>query len=124
MLDREDNKDKSYDFKNEWEYKLKQHYKSAVVDKGLMLKFESFKLPRFVSEYIVSTFIDQHGLKDGLVKVEEFLSKHYPKPNSTDLLHYRIQTEGSISIIDNFKVSVHIERHGNERFTKSTFRLT
>jgi len=114
MLSYEETKDKIYDFKNEWENKLKQNYESAVVDKGLMLKFESFKLPRFVSEYIVSTFIDQHGLQDGLVKVEEFLSKHYPKPNSTDLLHYRIQTEGFISIIDNFKVSVHIERHGNE----------
>jgi len=114
MLSYEEPKDKVYNFKNEWEHKLKQNYESAVVDKGLMLKFESFKLPRFVSEYIVSTFIDQHGIKDGLVKVEEFLSKHYPKPNSTDLLHYRIQTEGSISIIDNFKVSVHIERHGNE----------
>jgi len=114
ILSYEETKDKVYDFKNEWEHKLKQNYESAVVDKGLMLKFESFKLPRFVSEYIVSTFIDQHGIKDGLVKVEEFLSKHYPKPNSTDLLHYRIQTEGSISIIDNFKVSVHIERHGNE----------
>jgi len=114
MLSYEEPKDKVYDFKNGWENKLKQNYESAVVDKGLMLKFESFKLPRFVSEYIVSTFINQHGIKDGLVKVEEFLSKHYPKPNSTDLLHYRIQTEGSISIIDNFKVSVHIERHGNE----------
>lgn len=114
MLSYEEPKDKVYNFKNEWEHKLKQNYESAVVDKGLMLKFESFKLPRFVSEYIVSTFIDQYGIKDGLVKVEEFLSKHYPKPNSTDLLHYRIQTEGSISIIDNFKVSVHIERHGNE----------
>lgn len=114
MLSSEDVKNKIYDFKNEWEHKLKQNYESAVVDKGLMLKFESFKLPRFVSEYIVSTFIDQHGIKEGLVKVEEFLSKHYPKPNSTDLLHFRIQTEGSISIIDNFKVSVHIEKHGNE----------
>lgn len=114
MLSYEETKDKAYDFKNDWEHKLKQNYESAVVDKGLMLKFESFKLPRFVSEYIVSNFIDQHGIKEGLVKVEEFLSKHYPKPNSTDLLHYRIQTEGSISIIDNFKVSVHIERHGNE----------
>lgn len=114
MLSYEEPKDKVYNFKNEWEHKLKQNYESAVVDKGLMLKFESFKLPRFVSEYIVSNFIDQHGIKEGLVKVEEFLSKHYPKPNSTDLLHYRIQTEGSISIIDNFKVSVHIERHGNE----------
>jgi len=105
---------KEYSFNNEWEYKLKQYYGSAVVDKELMLKFESFKLPRFVSEYIVSNFIEQHGLKDGIVKVEEFLSAYYPKPNSTDLLHYRIQQEGSINIIDNFKVSVHIERDGND----------
>ena len=114
MLDQAKVEDKVYDFKNEWEHKLKNYYTTAVVDKGLMLKFESFKLPRFVSEYIVSNFIDQYGLKDGLTKVDEFLSKHYPKPNSTDLLHYRIQIEGSISIIDNFKVSVHIERHGND----------
>ena len=101
-------------FKYEWERKLKLHFESAVVDKGLMLKFESFKLPRFVSEYVVSNFIEQNGLKDGIVKVEEFLSAYCPKPNSTDMLHYKIQMDGEINIIDNFKVSVHIERHGND----------
>lgn len=30
------------------------------------------------------------------------------------MLHYRIQQENEINIIDNFKVSVHIERHGND----------
>ena len=98
----------------DWERKLKEHYESAVVDKGLMLKFESFKLPRFVSEYVVSNFIEQHGLEDGILKVEEFLSTYCPKPNSTDMLHYKIQVEGEINIIDNFKVSVHIERDGND----------
>lgn len=101
-------------FKYEWERKLKLHYESAVVDKGLMLKFESFKLPRFVSEYVVSDFIEQNGLQDGIIKVEEFLSTYCPRPNSTDLLHYKIQTDGEINIIDNFKVSVHIEKHGSD----------
>ena len=101
-------------FKNEWEVKLQQHYGSASVDKGLMMRFETLKMPRFVSEYIASTFIDKYGMQEGLIKIEEFLSLHYPKPNSTDLLHYKIQTEGEIVIIDNFKVSVHIERHGND----------
>lgn len=110
----EKNDKKEYLFQNVWENKLKQYYGSAVVDKGLMLKFESFKLPRFVSEYIVSNFIEQHGEKEGILKVEEFLSTYYPKPNSTDMLHYRIQQENEINIIDNFKVSVHIERHGND----------
>lgn len=101
-------------FKYEWERKLKLHYESAVVDKGLMLNFESFKLPRFVSEYVVSNFIELNGLQDGIVKVEEFLSTYCPKPNSTDLLHYKILTDGEINIIDNFKVNVHIEKHGSD----------
>ena len=33
-----------------WEIKLKEYFENAVVDKELMQKFESFKLPRFVSE--------------------------------------------------------------------------
>jgi len=101
-------------FKYEWEKKLKLHYESAVVDKGLMLKFESFKLPRFVSEYVVSNFIEENGLEKGIIKVEEFLSAYCPKPNSTDMLHYKIQIDGEINIIDNFKVSVHIEKHGDD----------
>jgi ATP-dependent Lon protease len=109
-----DGESKIEKFKNEWELKLQQHYGSASVDKGLMMRFETLKMPRFVSEYIASTFIDKYGMKEGLIKIEEFLSLHYPKPNSTDLLHYKIQTEGEIVIIDNFKVSVHIEKHGND----------
>jgi len=99
---------------NEWEKKLKLYYKGAIVDKGLMLKFENFRLPRFVTEYFVSDYIEQYGLKNGLIKINTFLDKYYPKPNSTNLLHYKIQEEGSIKIIDNFKINVHIEKDGNE----------
>lgn len=97
-----------------WEIKLKKYFENAVVDKELMQKFESFKLPRFVSEYIVQQFIEEHGFENGVVKIEEFLNNHYPKSTATDFLHYRIQEEGEINIIDNFKVSVHIEKHGDD----------
>jgi ATP-dependent Lon protease len=97
-----------------WEVKLKHAFENAVVNKGLMQKFESFKLPRFVSEYIVQQFIDEYGFEVGVVKIEEFLNKHYPKNNSTDLLHYTIQKDGEVNIIDNFKISVHIEKHGDD----------
>lgn len=97
-----------------WEIKLKEYFENAVVDKELMQKFESFKLPRFVSEYIVQQFIEEHGFEKGVIKIEEFLNNHYPKSTATDFLHYKIQEEGEINIIDNFKVSVHIEKHGDD----------
>jgi len=97
-----------------WEIKLKNIFENAVVDKALMQKFESFKLPRFVSEYIVQQFIDEHGFEIGIIKIEEFLNKHYPRSTATDLLHYTIQQEGEINIIDNFKISVHIEKDGDD----------
>jgi len=99
---------------NSWEEKLKLYFQGAIIDKGLMLKFENFRLPRFVTEYLVADYIGRLGLRDGLIKMNDFLNKYYPKPNSTSLLHYKIQTEGSIKIIDNFKVNVHIEKHGDE----------
>lgn len=97
-----------------WEIKLKKYFENAVVDKELMQKFESFKLPRFVSEYIVQQFIEEHGFENGVIKIEEFLNAHYPKSTATDFLHYKIQEDGEINIIDNFKVSVHIEKHGDD----------
>ena len=57
-----------------WEIKLKEYFEYAVVDKELMQKFESFKLPRFVSEYIVQQFIEEHGFEKGVIKIEEFLN--------------------------------------------------
>ena len=71
-----------------WEIKLKKYFENAVVDKELMQKFESFKLPRFVSEYIVQQFIEEHGFEKGIIKIEEFLNNHYPKSTATDFLHY------------------------------------
>ena len=97
-----------------WEIKLKNLFENAVVDKALMQKFESFKLPRFVSEYIVQQFIDEHGFEVGVIKIEEFLNKHYPRSTATDFLHYTIQEDGEINIIDNFKISVNIEKHGDD----------
>jgi predicted ATP-dependent Lon-type protease len=90
----------------DWEVKFKSLFKNAVVDKALMQKFESFKLPRFVSEYIVQQFIDEHGFENGVIKIEEFLNKHYPKSTATDYLHYIIQEEGEINIIDNFNKTI------------------
>jgi ATP-dependent Lon protease len=98
----------------EWEQKLKSFFGNAVVDKGVMQNFDTFKLPRFVSEYLVSQYIDNHGIEKGIVLMEEFLESHYPKANSTDLMHYKIQQEGEINIIDNFKVNVHIEKYGDD----------
>ena len=69
----------------------KEYFENAVVDKELMQKFESFKLPRFVSEYIVQQFIEEHGFEKGIIKIEEFLNNHYPKSTATDFLHYKIQ---------------------------------
>lgn len=97
-----------------WEIKLKTFFGNAVVDKGLMQKFDSYKLPRFVSEYLISQYIDEYGLDKGIEVMDEFLAKHFPKPNSTNFMHYKIQQEGEINIIDNFKVSVHIEKYGND----------
>lgn len=97
----------------EWEEKFKRLFGNAVVNKRLMQQFENFKLPRFVSEYIVQMFIDEHGFELGVSKMEEFLNKHYPQATAIDYLHYTIQEKGEINIIDNFKVNIHIENHGN-----------
>lgn len=97
-----------------WESKLLEHFPDAVVDKGLMIKFDGLRLPRFVSEYLVMDYISRFGESEGLAQMEQFLEKHYPKPNSTDYYHYHLQQEGEISIVDNFKISVNVEKHGDD----------
>ncbi len=98
----------------QWESKLKQVFGNAVVDKGLMIKFDGLSLPRFVSEYLVSYYINKFGQREGMEQMEAFLDQYYPKPNSTGAYHYRLQQEGEIKIIDNFKVNVHVEKHGQD----------
>ena len=97
-----------------WESKLKQVFGNAVVDKGLMIKFDGLRLPRFVSEYLVADYIGRFGQREGMEQMEAFLDRYYPKPNSTDAYHYRLQQEGEVSIVDNFKVNVHVEKNGQD----------
>jgi ATP-dependent Lon protease len=97
-----------------WEAKLKSVFGNAVVDKGLMIKFDGLRLPRFVSEYLVADYIGRFGAREGVEQMDAFLDQYYPKPNLTDTYHYRLQQEGEINIVDNFKISVHVEKHGQD----------
>ncbi len=97
-----------------WENKVKSLFGNAVVDKGLMIKFDALRLPRFVSEYLVADYIGRFGPREGMEQMEAFLEKNFPRPNSTDAYHYRLQQEGEINIVDNFKISVHVEKNGRD----------
>jgi ATP-dependent Lon protease len=93
-----------------WNEKLKEVYAGAVVDKSLSLQQAVRRLPRFVSEWIVSKFCRDGVSEENLGKVDEFVRRHYPEKREKNRVLSDLMEEGRYTLIDEFRVETDVSR--------------
>ncbi len=86
--------------------RLSSVFKGLVVDKSLVHNQYVSRLPRFVSEYLVSKLCRRNDCR----RLVEFVRKYYPDPSSRDKYLHELMVKGSIKIIDELKVTVDVRR--------------
>lgn len=94
----------------DYESKIDSIFGSYVVDKTIAGAGPLKRLPRFVSEYLVSRYTDTSP--DSLTALQRYVHEHLPDAGQAGLLRHKLLTDGRVTLIDNMDASVDL-RSGN-----------
>jgi ATP-dependent Lon protease len=84
----------------------------AVVNKGLALRHEVARLPRFISEYLISKYCATYpDHEKAFSKLAEVVSENFPEPKDKDRIFYKLKRLGLVQLMDEFKISVDLKRN-------------
>ena len=100
-----------------FENKAKDYYGEVVINKGLMGKagFGARAIPVYVGEWIISQFMDGDELTgDGRTEIVNTISKYLPQKADKNMILNRLMEQEEVRILDDFRVSVNLERHTHD----------
>jgi len=86
--------------------KVRREFPNLTVNKSYSHKHETSKLPRFISEYLISKYSDRDGnlSEEGLQKIISFISEYYPEHKDKEYLKHQAMQLGSVKVLDEFSV--------------------
>jgi len=86
--------------------KVRRCFGEYAVDKRLAYDLELAKLPRYVSEFLISEFMSGgEGWED---RLRRFVREHYYEPEEKEVVKHRLVTEGVVELIDELRVYVDV----------------
>jgi len=88
-------------------HKVREIFGDLAVDKSLTLRHEVGRLPRFISEYLLSLY---SGKESGFEKLSQAIREFYPESKDKDKVLHKIKQNLKIRLIDEFKVSVDVKK--------------
>lgn len=90
--------------------KIKRVFGEIAVNKRLARRHEFSRLPRFISEYLLSKYVRDENDVVGLRKIETIIQEHYPDPRDREQFLAILKTKGALQILDEIKVNVDLKR--------------
>jgi len=100
-----------------FEQKAQDYYGEVIINKGLMGKagFGARAIPVYVGEWIISQFMDGGELtEEGRSEISATVSKYLPQKSDKNLILNRLMEQEEVRILDDFRVSVSLERNTHE----------
>jgi len=91
---------------------LKVFPKGSIIDKSISNNFG--KIPKYVSEYLISQLVDPENSQVGILKIHKLLDDHYIESNKKELIKSKIKETGRYSFLGNLQVR--LEESKNEYF--------
>src|SRR6266540_5698451 len=98
----------SYSFVEE---KLRRTYPGVLVNKSYSSRQELRRLPRLVSEWVIDRFSRDGITEESITKMDDFVRKHYPEPRERQKVLSEIMEQGSLFLIDSYRVETDLKRN-------------
>lgn len=96
--------------------KLKYVFSDVVVKKDVVLYQEVARLPRFISEYLISSLGKEKPDREDLERISKFISECYPEPRDRDKVLHDLMKSGEYRVIDEVKVFTDISSGTHRAF--------
>jgi ATP-dependent Lon protease len=92
--------------------KIQRTFGDIAVNKGLALRHEVARLPRFISEYLISKYCALYPDREtAFSKLAHVVAENFPEPKDKDRVFYKLKRLGSVQLMDEFKVSIDLKRN-------------
>jgi len=89
--------------------KTRSVFGDLATDKRVANKQEFFMLPRYVAEYLSSSFVDKYGEDRCIPEMSKFVAKFYHEAKEKDKVLSDLMNLGKVTIIEEVKVETDIE---------------
>jgi ATP-dependent Lon protease len=96
--------------------KLKYVFGDVVVRKDVVLYQEVARLPRFISEYLISSLGRERPSRDDLEKIADLVSRCFPEPRDRDKVLHDLMKLGEYKVIDEVKVFTDVSSGTHKAF--------
>jgi len=96
--------------------KLKYVFGDVVVRKDIVLYQEVARLPRFISEYLISSLGKERPSREDLEMIGRTVSECYPEPKDRDKVLHDLMKAGEYKVIDEVKVYTDISSGTHRAF--------
>jgi len=96
--------------------KLRYVFGDVVVRKDVVLYQEVARLPRFISEYLISSLGKEKPDREDLEKISRVISECYPEPRDRDKVLHDLMKTGEYKVIDEVKVFTDISSGTHRAF--------
>jgi ATP-dependent Lon protease len=101
---------------DELNVKLRYVFGDVVVRKDVVLYQEVARLPRFISEYLISSLGKEKPDREDLEKISRVISECYPEPRDRDKVLHDLMKTGEYKVIDEVKVFTDISSGTHRAF--------
>jgi predicted ATP-dependent Lon-type protease len=89
---------------DEMDAKLRYVFGDVIVRKDIVLYQEVSRLPRFISEYLISSLGKEKPSKEDLEKIANLVYRCFPEPRDRDKVLHDLMKQGEYKVIDEVKV--------------------
>jgi ATP-dependent Lon protease len=89
---------------DEIDAKLRYVFGDVIVRKDIVLYQEVSRLPRFISEYLISSLGKEKPSKEDLEKIANLVYRCFPEPRDRDKVLHDLMKQGEYKVIDEVKV--------------------
>jgi len=95
--------------KQEFEEKLKTLFGERVVEKGLARDEAFFRLPRYVTEYLIAKYVKPGSASRDIEKLKNQIRDHLPDLDRRELIKDRLMRDGHYTLIDSVEARVDLK---------------
>lgn len=97
--------------REKFEKLVKISFPDHTVEKDMMRKAGLDFLPRYVSEFILGQYLSNHEDEEVAIReAKNFVYKHYPEPNSGELIKHRLIENGEDKLLQKFEAMIDIKQ--------------
>ena len=96
--------------------KLKYVFGDVVVRKDVVLYQEVARLPRFISEYLISSLGKERPSREDLEKIADLVFRCFPEPRDRDKVLHDLMKIGEYKVIDEIKVFTDVSSGSHRAF--------